>query len=97
MKNSLHRQSFSICQFDDEESKMSQLNTKKTRVQYSLTSFLFSFKFRTFLLNEKIDFEIFRSDVTLLKNQCERLMSSLKKSRRTIETLTKKKDHYKKF
>ena len=76
---------------------MSQLNTKKTRVQYSPTPSPPSPKFRTLLPNEKIDFEVFRSGVTLLENQCERLMSSLEESRRTIEALTKEKDHYKEF
>lgn len=54
-------------------------------------------RFRTLTPGEQIDFEGFRGSVTHLADQCERLMGSLEEVRRTVEHLTKERDHYKEF
>jgi len=91
MKNShvFHHQSLSLDDlFGSEDVK---------KIDSSFSSSPRSSNFKTLLSGEKIDFEFFQKSVAGLQDQCERLMSSLKESRRTIEALAAEKDHYKEF
>ena len=54
-------------------------------------------RFRTLMPGEQIDFDGFRGSVTHLEDQCHRLMGSLEEACRTIEDLTKERDHFREF
>lgn len=54
-------------------------------------------QFQTLKPDEIIDFTGFRDSVANLQDQCTRLMGSLEEARRTIQTVTAEKDHYKEF